>query len=75
MPELSNIREVVGWVIGRRVVDVTCGDPPEIPDSDDDDADEITLHLDNGGTVTFHVDERGFSFCDPDRPDADDAES
>jgi hypothetical protein len=55
-----------GWSTSRDV------DPPEIPDSDDADADDLTLHLDNGGTVTFHIDERGFHYCDPDRPDEDD---
>lgn len=70
--ELSNIREFLGWLIGRRVIDVTCGDPPGIPDYDRADADEVIVHFDNGGTVTFYAD-RGFRFCDPDAPDDADA--
>jgi hypothetical protein len=70
--ELSNIREFLGWVIGQRVVEVTSDDPPGIPDRDDASGDDVTLHFDNGGTVTFYAD-RGFRFCDPDAPDDDDA--
>jgi hypothetical protein len=68
-PVLSNIREHVGWLIGRRVVDVTAGDPPGIPDADDEDAHYLVLHFDNGGTLDVPIGAEGFSFFDPDRPD------
>lgn len=69
--ELSNIREFLGWLIGRRIVDVTAGDPPSVPDADEEDAHYIVLHFDNGGTLDLPVGETGFSFFDPDRVDND----
>lgn len=55
-------------MIGRTVVDVTAGDPPDIPDADDDDEHYIVLHFDNGGTFDVPIGDDGFSFFDPDRP-------
>lgn len=73
MPDLSNLRDFIGWVIGQRVVDVTCGDPADIPDCDEEDANLVTVHFENGGTLAFYVDEdHGFTYCDPDEPDDDD---
>lgn len=69
--ELSNIRELLGWAIGCRVVDVTAGDPPAIPDADDVDADTVVLHFDNGGTLAMPIGDDGFTFFDPDRPGDD----
>lgn len=66
---LSNIRDFLGWVIGCRVVDVTAGDPPPLPDGDGADPHYLVLHLDNGGTVTVPC-ERGFAYCNPDEGDA-----
>jgi hypothetical protein len=66
-PELSNIREHLGWLVGRKVVDVTTGDPPDLPDADDEDADWIVLHFDNGGTLSVQASE--FCYDDPDQPD------
>lgn len=63
---LSNIREFLGWVIGCRVVDVTAGDPPELPDADDEDAHRLILHLDNGGTLEIPIGDDGFTFYNPD---------
>lgn len=67
MPELSNIRDYLGWMIGRTVVDVTAGDPPDIPDADDEDSFYIVVHFDNGGTLDVPIGDDGFSFFDPDR--------
>lgn len=63
--DLSNIRDFLGWLIGRRVVDVTASDPPHLPDADDD-GHYIVLHFDNGGTLDVPIGEEGFSFLDPD---------
>lgn len=58
--ELCNIRDHIGWVIGQRVIDITAGDPPDVPDADPDDAHDIVLHFDNGGILTFPVGDTGF---------------
>lgn len=65
IPQLSNIREFLGWVIGHKVVDVTSGDPKEIPDSDEEDGHYIVLHFDNGGTFEVPVGDEGFTFFNP----------
>ena len=63
--ELSNIRRIVGWLIGRTIIDVTAEDPVGIPDRDPEDDDLVTLHLDNGGTLTFRGGD-GFWHRNPD---------
>jgi hypothetical protein len=68
---LSNIRDFLGWAIGCRVVDVTAGDPPQLPDADDDDAHRVMLHFDNGGVIEIPIGEAGFCYCNPD-DEADD---
>lgn len=73
MSELSNVREMLGWMIGRRIVDVTAGDPPDIPDADEEDADVLVIHLDNGGTLEVEIGD-GFAFFDPNRDDSEPAE-
>lgn len=65
--ELSNIRDYLGFLIGCRVVDVTAGDPPDIPDADEEDEHYIVLHFDNGGTLDVPIGADGFSFFDPNR--------
>jgi hypothetical protein len=72
MPELSNIRSFLGWIIGKRVIDVTAGDPPDIPDADKEDEHYIVLHFDNGGTLDVPIGEHGFSYFNPDDEDEDD---
>lgn len=59
-PELSNIRQLIGWIVGCKVVDVTAGDPSDFPDFDFEDSGHIVLMFDNGGTLTFDVSEQGF---------------
>lgn len=71
LPLLSNIREHLGWMIGRTIVDVTAGDPPELPDADEDDEDFVIIHLDNGGTLAVPISRDGFQYRDPDAPDED----
>jgi hypothetical protein len=64
-PLLSNIRDYLGWVINRRVVDVTAGDPPSLPDSHGDgDGNFVVLHFDNGGTLNVPIDS-GFHYDNP----------
>jgi hypothetical protein len=70
---LSNIREFLGWVIGCRVVDVTAGDPPELPDADDEDSHRILLHFDNGGVLEIPIGDDGFAYVNPEEADDDDA--
>lgn len=76
MTELSNIREHLGWLIGRKVVDVTAGDPPDLPDADEEDEDFIVLHFDNGGTLDIPIGDDGFCYLNPDdrRTDAGEAD-
>lgn len=63
---LSNIRDFLGWIIGRRVVDVTAGDPPGLPDSAGDGDDNfVVLHFDNGGTLDVPLGETGFRYDNP----------
>jgi hypothetical protein len=69
--ELSNIREFLGWVIGCRVVDVTAGDPPDLPDAAEEDAHRVILHFDNGGVLEIPIGDDGFAFCNPDEDDDD----
>lgn len=67
--ELSNIRDFLGWVVGCRVVDVTAGDPPDLPDADDEDSHYLVLHFDNGGTLQVPIEDCGFFYFNPDEPD------
>jgi hypothetical protein len=69
---LSNIRDFLGWTIGCRVVDVTAGDPPDLPDADDEDAHRVLLHFDNGGTLEIPIGDGGFVYYNPDEPDEED---
>jgi len=71
MPRLSNIREFLGWTVGRTIVEVTAGDPTEIPDGEGIDAHFIVLHFDNGGTLEISVGEDGFSYFNPEGKDDD----
>jgi hypothetical protein len=68
-PQLSNIREHLGWLIGRTIVEVTAGDPKAFPDHDPEDEWTVVLHLDNGGTLEIPVSDDGLTCNDPDRPD------
>lgn len=61
---LSNIREHLGWLVGRTVVDVIAGDPPAVPDSDPSDEWDVSVMLDNGGYVTFSG-RTGFHYYKP----------
>jgi hypothetical protein len=55
-----NIREFIGWTIGRKIVDVTQQDRDEF--IEDGDA-YVMLLLDNGGYVKFLV-ETGFYYSE-----------
>lgn len=72
--KLSNIREHLGWLIGRTVVEVTAGDPSFIPDHDESDAWTVVLHLDNGGTLEIPISDDGFTYNNPDGPDEDETD-
>jgi hypothetical protein len=65
--ELSNVRDYLGWIIGRKVVDVTADDPNAIPDRDPEDGDTgfIMLHFDNHGTLAVPLTEAGLSYENP----------
>lgn len=75
MPELSNLRDHLGWLIGRRVTDVTGHDPTDIPDHEPEDGYFVMLHFDNGGTLAVPITDVGFAYENPDEEDnEDDAE-
>jgi hypothetical protein len=65
--ELSNVRDYLGWIIGRKVVDVTADEPNGIPDRDPEDGDTgfIMLHFDNHGTLAVPLTEAGLSYENP----------
>jgi hypothetical protein len=69
-PQLSNVRELFGFAIGQRIVDITAGDPPQLPDADPEDANDLVIHLEGGGTLTFCAD-CGATIHDPDSEDDD----
>lgn len=68
-PKLSNIRDHLGWLIGKKVVEVTDNDPPGLPDHDPEDFGIVTLHFDNGGTLELPLGADGFTYHDPDAKD------
>lgn len=70
-PGLSNTRDFLGWLIGRKVVDITAGDPASVPDSDPSDEWDLVLHFDNGGTLAVPTSEDGFHYYNPDEVDAE----
>jgi hypothetical protein len=64
--ELSNIRDFLGWIIGRKVVDVTAGDPVGIPDEEGDGPTNfVVLHFNNGGTLEVPIGEDGLHYDNP----------
>jgi len=63
---LSNIRDHLGWLIGRTIVEVTAGDPSALPDHDPSDEWNVVLHLDNGGTLEVPIGDDGFTYNNPD---------
>lgn len=56
--QFGNIREVLGVLIGRTVVDITQHDPEEF---DEDGNVYIQFHFDNGDYVKIYVGSEGFS--------------
>lgn len=53
----ANIREILGGLIGRRVVDITQHDLEDWKENQDC---FVMLHFDDGYYVKFHVGEAGF---------------
>jgi hypothetical protein len=69
--KLSNIRDHLGWLIGRTVVDVTAGDPHDLPDHDPEDEWNVVLHFDNGGTFEVPIGDAGFAHFNPSAEDGE----
>lgn len=59
----SNIREILGPLIGARVVDITQHDADEFAESQQA---YVELLFDTGATLRFPVDETPFGFSEPD---------
>lgn len=53
----ANIREIIGELIGQRVVDITQHDQE---DWREDGASFVCFHFEGGGTVTFPITDGGF---------------
>lgn len=64
--ELSNIREHLGFLVGKQIVGVTSSDPKGIPDAEGEVVLAVTIHLTTGAYVRFHVGDTGFFYFDPD---------
>lgn len=69
MADYANIREILGFAVGKRIVDVTQHDEEEWKESR---ACYVELLLEGGGTIRFNVGDEGFVYRDPDEPDDDD---
>jgi hypothetical protein len=59
----ANIREILGYFIGCRLVDITQHDREEW---EEDGSCYIMLHFDNGLTMTFPIGDAGFDHEEPD---------
>lgn len=68
----SNVRdpEMLGPLIGARVVDITQHDAEEYPDT----GSRIYLHFDNGMTLWFPIGDDGFGITDHPCPGEDDGD-
>ncbi len=56
----ANVRELLGYFIGRTLVDITQHDEEEFQE---DGACYVMLHFDNGETLSFDItDEGGFHY-------------
>ena len=52
----SNIREILGWAIGQRIVEITQHDQDEF----EEEGAFVMLMFESGGYIRFPVDEAGF---------------
>lgn len=57
------VRELLGKLMGQRVIEITQHDEEEFIT---EQACYISLHFENGLTVTFHIGESGFDLEEPD---------
>jgi len=59
----SNVRdpEVLGSLVGKRVVDITQHDPEEFAENGES---RIYLHFENGTTLSFPIGDEGFDLTD-----------
>lgn len=66
--QFGNIRQILGVLIGKRVVDITQHDPEEF---DETKQCFIQFHFDNGDYVKIYVGSEGFTHsCEEDSDDA-----
>lgn len=67
----STIRDsdLLGPIIGQRCVEVTQHDAEEFEENGES---RIYLHFENGMTVSFPIEDAGFTINDPNRKDDDD---
>jgi hypothetical protein len=56
-PDYSNIRQIIGDLIGHRLVDITQHDKDEFEETRES---YIMLHFDNGGYVKVPIGDSGF---------------
>ncbi len=62
-PDYINIRQILGHLVGQRIVDVTQHDESEFTE---DGKSYVMFMFDSGDTVKFFVGEDGFSYSEPD---------
>lgn len=55
----ANIREILGRLIGCKVVDITQHDAEEFQETRQS---RVELHFDNGETLRFLIDDEGFDY-------------
>lgn len=61
---MSNIRDFLGHLLGRRVVEITQHDPEDFKQGEC----FVTLHFEEGTTLVFPIDKtKGFAISKPER--------
>lgn len=63
----STIRDVLGWIVGQKVVDVTQHDAEEFQESGQS---HVMLMFENGRTLKFFVGDDGFAYDEDGESDA-----
>lgn len=59
MPEYSTIRQIIGTLIGHKLVDITQHDEQEWMETG---VAYVMLMFDDGRTLKFYIDEEGFDY-------------
>lgn len=64
----SNIRDVIGYLVGQRIIEITQQDDDEfVPGGPS----QVLFHMEDGTTVRFWIDDAGFDILDAEGDDND----